>query len=132
MIEIHSDKSRLDVDKIQKFLSQTYWNQGITKGNVQKCIENSLNFGMNLYGEQIGYARVVTDYYRFAYLLDVFIEKEFQGQGYGKKLMEFIFSQEELAQIKIWKLGIQDAHDLYKKFGFTALEKPENIMERKI
>ncbi len=131
-LEFHSDSHRLDVDKIHQFLTETYWNKGITKENVQKCIDNSLNFALIYNGEQVAYARVVSDFYRFAYLLDVFVEPEFQGRGLGKKLMEYIFEQEELASIKTWKLGTEDAHGLYEKFGFTALSKPENMMERKI
>jgi GNAT superfamily N-acetyltransferase len=97
---------------------------------VQTCIDNSLNFGIYLNNQQIGCARVVTDYVAFAYLLDVFIIEQHQKQGYSTQLMEFILSYLELKSIKVWRLATTDAHYLYQKFGFTALKSPEKMMER--
>lgn len=92
-------------------------------------IDNSLNFGIYIDDNQIGYARIVTDYAQFAYLMDLFISKEFQGKGYSKILMNFILNNEELQQVKVWRLATQDAHFLYEKFGFKPLKNPEKMME---
>jgi GNAT superfamily N-acetyltransferase len=120
----------LDINLIHAFISNTYWAKGRSLEQVQTCIDNSLNFGIYLNNQQIGYARVVTDYVAFAYLLDVFIIEQYQKQGYSTQLMEFILNLPELKSIKVWRLATTDAHYLYQKFGFTALKSPEKMMER--
>jgi GNAT superfamily N-acetyltransferase len=129
-ITISTDKNQLDINFIHAFISNTYWAKGRSLVQVQTCIDNSLNFGIYLNNQQIGYARVVTDYVAFAYLLDVFIIEQHQKQGYSTQLMEFILSYLELKSIKVWRLATTDAHYLYQKFGFTALKSPEKMMER--
>lgn len=126
---ITSDKNQLDLEFITAFIAQTYWAKDRTLETMQTCIDNSLNFGVFLDGKQIGYARVVTDYAQFAYLMDVFIAKEYQGKGYSKMLMKHILENELLKNVKVWRLATSDAHELYRQFGFTELSKPENMME---
>jgi len=129
MLSISTSKKLLNLDFINGFLSQTYWAEGRTKDKMQVLIDNSMNFGVYLDNEQIGYARIVTDYGQFAYLMDVFIIPKHRGKGYSKQLMEFILNHELLKEIPVIRLATQDAHELYKQFGFTALAKPENMME---
>jgi GNAT superfamily N-acetyltransferase len=126
---ITSDKQKLDMEFITAFISQTYWAKDRTLETMQTCVDNSLNFGVFLNEKQIGYARVVTDYAQFAYLLDVFIDEKHQGLGYSKMLIKHILENELLKQVKVWRLSTSDAHELYRKFGFTELSKPENMME---
>jgi predicted GNAT family N-acyltransferase len=128
-IEISTDKNKLDINFIVDFLSNSYWAKGRTKETMQICINNSLNFGVYLAGQQIGYARVVTDYAQFAYLMDLFITIDYRGNGYSKELMKIVLGSEELKDVKVWRLATTDAHDLYKKFGFTSLAHPEKLME---
>lgn len=129
--EISTDPSRLDSHFIQTFLTQTYWAKGRSRETVETCIRHSLNFGVYLAGKQIGYARVVTDYAVFAYLMDVFIEEAQRSKGYGKQLVHFVLHCEALAQVQHWKLATTDAHGLYESFGFHALAHPEKNMELK-
>ena len=129
-LTLSTDKNQLEINFIHAFISNTYWAKGRTLAEVQTCIDNSLNFGIYLNNHQIGYARVVTDYVAFAYLMDVFIAEEFQKQGYASQLMDFILKCKTLQNIKIWRLATTDAHYLYKKFGFTPLNNPVKMMER--
>lgn len=128
-LSITSDKNQLDTEFITAFISQSYWAKDRTLETMQTLIDNSLNFGVFLNAKQIGFARVVTDYAQFAYLMDVFIAKEHQGLGYSKILMKHILENEALKHVKVWRLATSDAHELYRKFGFTELSKPENMME---
>ena len=129
-LEISTDKSRLDVDMIHKFLAEeSYWVKNISRRDVESCIENSLCFGVYLDGGQIGFARLVTDYVRFAHLLDVFILPAHRGAGFGKLLMQQIMSHPKLKTITRFTLGTADAHGLYRQFGFAAPAHPERQME---
>src|ERR1700734_1400430 len=96
-IEFSTDRDRLDVAMIHSFLAnESYWVPGISRASVEKCIKNSLCFGVYSDGRQIGFARVVTDFVRYAHLLDVFVLPEVRGRGIGKLLMENILAHPEL------------------------------------
>jgi GNAT superfamily N-acetyltransferase len=129
-IEISTDRERLDVAMIHAFLANdAYWVPGISRSSVEKCIEHSLCFGAYADGRQIAFARVVTDYVRFANLLDVFVLPEFRGRSIGKLLMSNILSHPELRTIARYTLVTQDAHGLYAQYGFTSIANPERQME---
>lgn len=128
--EVSTDRSRLDVAMIHAFLADSYWVPGIARASVEKCIEHSLCFGAYADGRQVGFARIVTDYVRFAHLLDVFVLPEFRGFGIAKLLMDNILSHPELRTIARYTLNTRDAHSLYAQYGFTALTYPERQMER--
>ena len=132
MITVSTDKSKLDVPFIQNFLKDIYWAAGRTIEEVQVTIEASFCFGIYLDDEQIGFARVVTDYVVFAYLMDVFIDEKHRGKGYSSQLIDAMMKEPQLQQVKIWRLATSDAHFLYEKFGFTALAHPEKMMEKVI
>lgn len=130
MITVSADKNKLDVAFIHQFLTNAYWAKGRTIEEVQTTIENSFCLGIYLDDEQIGFARVITDYTVFAYLMDVFIIEEQQGKGYSSILIKELLNETALQNIKIWRLATTDAHFLYRKFGFEALANPEKLMEK--
>lgn len=130
MILVSTDKSRLDVAFIQDFLKDIYWAAGRTMQEVQTTIDASFCFGIYLDGKQIGFARVITDYVVFAYLMDVFITPEHRGKGYSSILIQAMMEEPQLQQVKIWRLATADAHYLYEKFGFKLLAHPEKMMEK--
>ena len=128
---ISTDRNRLQIEAIYKFLSEeSYWAQTRSKEETIKAIKNSLPFGVYKGENQIGFARIVTDYATFAYLGDVYILKEFRGRGLSKWLMETIVNHPELQGFRRWILATKDAHTLYEKFGFHALVHPERWMEK--
>jgi len=132
MISISTDKSKLDVPFIQNFLKDIYWAAGRTIDEVQTTIDASVCFGIYESNKQIGFARVITDYVVFAYLMDVFIDEQYRGKGYSSELIKAMMDEPQLQQVKIWRLATSDAHFLYEKFGFTPLAHPEKMMEKVI
>lgn len=131
-IEIATEKERLDIPFIHEFLSRhSYWAQGRTLEEVHRSIANSLCFGAyRKEGPQIGFARVVTDGLVFAWLMDVFVSPEFRGKGVGRQLVRTVLSHPILEQVKGIGLRTEDAHGLYRSFGFGDLPKPETWMYR--
>lgn len=132
MLTVSTDKSKLDIPFIQTFLKDIYWTAPRTIEEVQTVVDNSFCFGIYLDGEQIGFARVITDYIVFAYLMDVFIIEEHRGKGYASILIDAMMTEPQLQQVKIWRLATSDAHFLYEKFGFKTLAHPEKMMEKVI
>jgi GNAT superfamily N-acetyltransferase len=127
---ISTDKEKLQVDAIHAFLStKAYWCLHIPKHKVQVAIQNSLCFGVFENQNQIGFARVITDFSTIAYLGDVYILEEYRGLGLSKWLMETVMNYPNLQGLRRWILLTGDAHELYQKFGWTAIEDPTKWME---
>ena len=133
---ISTDPERLDLSVIHGFLSESsYWARGIPRATMEKSIQNSLVFGLydtTREGEaaaQVGFARVITDSATFAYVADVFVLSSHRGRGLGVWLMEVIRSHPDLQRLRRWVLATRDAHGLYEKTGFAALEDPGRFME---
>lgn len=128
--EVTTDRSRFDVDLIHRFLStESYWAKNIPRDVLDRSIENALCFAAFSGSEQVGFARVVTDYAVFAYIGDVFVVAEHRRRGVSKLIMEAIRSHPRLQTLRRWHLLTYDAHELYRQFGFRSLEKPERHME---
>ena len=130
MITISTDKSKLQIETIHQFITESYWAIGRTKTEVEKTIEHSLCFGVYLNEKQIGFARIVSDYTVFTYLMDLFILPEYRGNGYSKQLMTYVINYPDLKGCKVWMLKTSDAQGLYKQFDYKAVKNPEKVMER--
>jgi GNAT superfamily N-acetyltransferase len=128
--EISTDKTRLDLDRVHRFLStEAYWSPGVPRDVVERSIENSICFGVySDGGEQVGFARAVTDRATFAWLADVYIESEHRGHGLGKRLVATVLEHPELQGLRRWMLGTADAHELYRRFGFSELRDVQRFM----
>ena len=146
---VSTDQARLDRGVIYDFLTNCYWAKGIPREVVERSIEHALCFG--IYDESraespllaksarngaphvraplVGFARVISDFATIAYLGDVFVLESHRGRGLSKWMMECILAHPALQNLRRWILLTSDAHELYKKFGFTALKSPDRYME---
>ena len=129
--KISTDKDKLDVNVIHEFLTnRSYWAIGRSFETVKRSIENSICFGVYDSSDKlVGFARVLTDYAVFAYIMDVFILEDYRKQGLGKQLMSAIMQHSELQGFKRIMLATNDAHELYEKYGFRQTVIPDKIME---
>jgi GNAT superfamily N-acetyltransferase len=128
--EIDVTPQRLDVDFVHQYLSQeSYWAKGLSRERFLRSLEHSYCFGLYApTGEQVGFAKVTTDYARVANLGDVFIAPPHRGRGLSKWLVETILADEKLEGI-VWRLNTYDAHTLYERYGFER-STSGNVMER--
>lgn len=134
---ISTNKDHLDIEAIYQFLRhESYWANGIAKELVQAAItHSSLCYG--IYegnpsigpAKQVGFARVVSDFVRFAWLGDVFVLPDYRGKGLSKWLMSLIVEHPHLKGTS-FLLATQDAHSLYAQYGFQPLGQIENRLAR--
>ncbi len=126
---ISTDPARLDSVAIHAYLARSYWAEEIPIEIVRRSLAGSLCFGLYQEDRQIGLARVITDYATFAYLCDVYVLEEFQGQGLGRWLMETVVAHPELQGLRRFSLVTRDAQALYAPLGFRSLAQPDRHME---
>jgi N-acetylglutamate synthase-like GNAT family acetyltransferase len=128
---ISTDRSKLDVDVVHRFLARSYWAEGIPRQTVMRSIENSLCFGVYDNASQIGFARVISDFATYAYVADVFILEPYRERSLGKELMASIMAHPDLQGLRRWSLGTRDAQGLYAQFGFKPVvnTRARTVME---
>ncbi len=128
---ITTDRARLDLHVVHNYLChESYWTPGVPFERVEKAADHSLNFSLFYRDEQVGYARVISDYCQIAYLGDVFILETHRGNGLGKWLIETVHSHPNLQGLRNWLLGTRDAHGLYRQYGWESLAEPQRWMAR--
>lgn len=136
---ISSDHARLDRDLIWNFVSEAYWGRHLSREMFDRSVDNAVVFGLYKAGDgyssgdrQIGFARVVTDYARMAWLSDVFVLENFRGRGLGHWLVDTIMAYPPLSGLDRWFLGTADAHEFYRSYGFTEFKDPKRYMLRRL
>ncbi|QNP73733.1 GNAT family N-acetyltransferase [Streptomyces roseirectus] len=129
--EISHDGRRIDVERVHGWLSRdAYWALGREREKQERAMEGSVNFGVyrGSSGEQVAYARVVSDRATFAWLCDVYVDPEVRGLGIGTALVAGVRDHFAELGIRRMLLATHDAHGVYERIGFTPLEKPDQWM----
>ena len=129
-VTVKTGRENMDVEVIHKYLSQdSYWAKGISYELVENSLINSFCVGAFIDEKQIGFARLITDYSTFAYLADVFVLPEFQGNRVAKQMLSHIFEQGFIKRLRRIMLMTRDAHGLYRQFQFKDPKNPAGVME---
>lgn len=127
---ITTDKSAMRLADIHKWLSEeAYWCKCIPYSTVANAVAHSHCIGVLYKGEQIAFARLVTDYATFGYLADVYVQEAYRGEGLSKKMMEILLGQEWVKGLRRLMLSTISAHGLYRKYDFKECSYPDRLME---
>ncbi|HET8897147.1 MAG TPA: GNAT family N-acetyltransferase [Protaetiibacter sp.] len=132
---LSADPADIDRARVHRWLSEdSYWAAGRSRERQDAAIDGSRCFAAleTGTGEQVAFARVVTDGATFAWLCDVYVDPQHRGEGVGVALMEFVAGELEALDLRRWVLRTGDAHGLYERFGFTELEQLESWMAREL
>jgi GNAT superfamily N-acetyltransferase len=120
---ISTDPAKLDIAAIHAFLTRGYFDtEGIDQETVARSVQGSLCFGVYDGQQQVGFARVITDFATFAYFCDDYILESHRGQGLAKWLMDCVLKHPGLRHPRRWILGPTRDTRLYEKFGFKPVE----------
>jgi predicted GNAT family acetyltransferase len=129
--EMSEDPDRIDVGRVHHWLStDAYWALGRSREKLESAIRGSLNFGVYeaVSGEQVAYARVVTDRATFAWLCDVYVDPAVRGKGLGTALVAAVRDHLLPYGLRRVLLATHDAHGVYAKLGFEPLAEPDRWM----
>jgi GNAT superfamily N-acetyltransferase len=127
--EIDDDPGRLDRQAIWEFLStEAYWARWRTRDDLDRQLDGAWRLvGAYVDGVQVGFARAVSDGVAVAYLADVYVLPDHRGRGVAQALVKAMVDDGPGAAFR-WMLHTNDAHDLYRRFGFT--EPDATMLER--
>ena len=127
---IKTGKENMDVNSIHRFLTEdSYWAKGISFEIVDNALTHSFCIGAFLNDKQIGFGRVITDYYTFGWLADIYVLPEYRGLGISKKMLTHIFGLPWSKRLRRIMLNTKDAHSLYRQFQFNDPANPSFLME---
>ena len=127
--ELDDARDRVDRVAVHAFLTTAYWATGRSLELNDELVENAFRVvGLYHEGDQVGYARAVSDGATVAYLADVYVLPEHRGRGLGVELVRSLVDEGPLAEVRKWVLHTSDAHELYRRFGFA--EPDARLLER--
>jgi GNAT superfamily N-acetyltransferase len=123
------DVTRVDLDVVHGYLSTSYWSPGIPREVLARAISNSVVVGVYAAsGDQVAFARAVTDRATFAWIADVFVLPSYQGHGLGRFVVSTLLEHPELQRLRRTMLATADAHGLYRSYGFEDLPDPSRFL----
>lgn len=131
MMRISNDVSQMDIPLIHQFLSNdSYWAKGLALQTLTKSLSNSLCFAGFVGDRQVAFGRAITDFASMGYLKDIFVLPHYRGHGYGKQLVKAMLARLDQEDVPALLLATQDAHTLYRQFGFEPVEGSIKLMRR--
>lgn len=129
--QLDDDPGRIDADAAWEFLStEAYWGRERSRADFDVQLRASWRVvgAYTADGRMVGFARAVSDGARNAYLADLYVLGEARGHGLGKELVRAMIDQGPGAAWR-WMLHTDDAHGLYRQFGFS--EPDGRYLERR-
>jgi ribosomal protein S18 acetylase RimI-like enzyme len=122
-----TDKSRVARATVLAMLRESHWGGAMTMPVLDRAIANSVTFSvLDRAGNQLGFARVVSDLATYAYLTDVIVAAAARGQGIGSWMVEAILAHPDLQGLRRVALYTRDARALYERYGFST-DRPASV-----
>ncbi len=126
---ISTDRKRLDLAAVYSFLTAAPWCKGISRERVERAIQSSFCFGVYDADQQVGFARVITDFATFSYVCDFYISESHRGRGLAKWLISTILECPDIAGLQRTCIVTAEAHGLYRQMGFMGVQRPDAYLE---
>lgn len=129
--DLDDDPRRVQRDQVWQWLStEAYWGRWRERADFEQQLDSAwrvVGAYLSDTGEQVGFARAVSDGVAFAYLADVVVAPQHQRRGVGTALLSRMIDEGPGREYR-WILFTRDGHPLYERFGFRAPD--QTIMER--
>tara|TARA_Y100001968_G_C19280279_1_gene678867 strand:+ start:302 stop:787 length:486 start_codon:yes stop_codon:yes gene_type:complete len=111
----------------QLFNQYTFWAENRNRKNIKKMLSNSASV-VTLWNDNqlIGFGRATSDSIYRAVLWDIVVNKSFQGEGYGKLIIEELLSSKEIKRVEKVYLMTTNQEKFYKQFFF------EEVLDQKL
>lgn len=110
------------IKQLHNLCQEMWWCKDRTMQELLILLENCMSLAIveKPTEKLIGYARILTDEIKYAYIFDVMIAKQYRKKGLGKILMKSIIKHPKLHRIKYFELTCKpDMISFYEKFNFN-------------
>ena len=131
-LTLTTDRGRIDRAAVFAMLKRSHWGTSVTADTFSRSIDNSVCVSVFEGGQQLAFARAVTDLATYAYLTDVIVIEEARGRGIGTWMVQEILAHPDLQGLRRFSLLTRDAQTLYERFGFTTRMATSTYMERRM
>ena len=120
MIELNT----LTVDEYYSLLNILGW-KAPTERLLKISLDNGINVKYVLDGKTIGMARYVSDGGYAGLIMDVIVHPDYQGKGYGTKLINYLIDYlkstiQDNEELMIQLLSAPGKQNFYSQFGFKV------------
>jgi GNAT superfamily N-acetyltransferase len=120
----------VDVDLLHLWLVEDayWWSGGLRRDVLERALASSLPLSCLYDDAMVAFARLVTDRATFAYLCDVYVDPTHRGRGLGTWLARTATEHPDVQTCRRILLATADAHGVYQRAGFAALDDPDAWM----
>ncbi len=118
--------------KLQKLLDRnTFWAKSRTINDLKKCLANSdVIVSLWVGNEIVGFGRALTDGIYRGVLWDIVIDKNHQGKGYGKKIVNSILVSEKLKKVEKIYLMTTNKKEFYCQLNFEKVKSQSLLINK--
>ena len=119
--------------KLQQFFNRnTFWAQNRTINDLKKCLANSdVIISIWSDGEIVGFGRALSDGVYRGVLWDIIIDKNHQGNGYGKLIVKNLLNSKKIKNTKKIYLMTTNKKLFYSQIDFKEVTT-QNLLIREI
>jgi ribosomal protein S18 acetylase RimI-like enzyme len=121
-ITIISELSDEHKNQLLNLYQHEWWSTGRTMADLETVLSgfSFIIAFVDTNNKLIAFCRVLTDQFKYAYIYDVIVDKEYRKTGLGKKLIESVLNHEKLNKISNFELVCRkELIPFYKQFGFS-------------
>ena len=118
-IEYRHGPEQVDVVQLHALLRLTYWAAHRPVAQVERAVRNSFCVSAWHGVQQVGFARLITDFATHAYLADVIVAPAWRSRGIASCMVRKLTDHEAVATCRI-TLHTRDAHAVYQPLGFAV------------
>ncbi len=121
MIEFSHEKEAISLgDLVRLFARGANWKMPLAQEDWRDLLRHSPLVVTAWKDQQlVGFARLLTDFVRWANLYDVVVDPAFQRQGIGSQLVQRLLDHPRVARVRTVWLGTAEGHAFYERFGFV-------------
>ena len=117
---------------VQKLLTllkkNTSWASIRSEKNIKTMLrKSSVVVSIWINNQMIGFGRATTDEIYRAVLWDVVVDKKYQNQGLGKKIVQTILHSREVSKVEKVYIMTTNCKTFYSNLGFNIV-KEQNLM----
>jgi len=125
-----SEKKELEAGQLLRLFNQAPWAKGRTLDDAREMLRHTDVALCAWDGEElVGFGRVLTDFVYRATIWDVIVEKAYQKQGLGTKIVERILNHSRLKKVELFWLCTRRP-SFYERLGFSSREQTGMVWSR--